>query len=135
MATVDGTPGGLSAEPHFLATAHAEVNDRFLPLNDQDPYYWIPTLSSTGTPTCGAIGAKCRDITVSLPGLASASFTAPVKARLRGVTFDFNINPDAEVTVTIYRNGKVAASHAVGPGGLTDAEIKSIIADTGKILK
>jgi hypothetical protein len=48
---------------------------------------------------------------------------------------DFNINPDAEVTVTIYRNGKVAASHAVGPGGLDESEIKAIIADTGKILK
>jgi hypothetical protein len=48
---------------------------------------------------------------------------------------DFNINPQAEFTVTIYRNGKVAASHAVGPGGLGAGEIKSIIADTGKILK
>jgi hypothetical protein len=48
---------------------------------------------------------------------------------------EFNINPDAEVTVTIYRDGKVAASHAVGPGGLSESEIKSILADTGKILK
>jgi len=48
---------------------------------------------------------------------------------------DFNINPDAEVTVTIYRNGKVQASHAVGAGGLSQDEIKNIIADTGKILK
>ncbi len=48
---------------------------------------------------------------------------------------EFNINPEAEVTVTIYRGGKVAASHAVGPGGLTDKEIQSIIADTAKILK
>jgi hypothetical protein len=48
---------------------------------------------------------------------------------------EFNINPDAEVTVTIYRDGKVAASHAVGAGGLSEAEIKSILADTGKILK
>ena len=48
---------------------------------------------------------------------------------------EFAINPAVEFTVTIYRDGKVAASHAVGAGGLTDAEIKSIIADTGKILK
>jgi hypothetical protein len=48
---------------------------------------------------------------------------------------DFNINPDAEVTVTIYRNGKVAASHAVGPGGLSSDEIKTIVGDTAKILK
>lgn len=48
---------------------------------------------------------------------------------------EFKISPDAEVTVTIYRNGKVAATHALAPGQLTDAEIKSIIADTAKILK
>jgi hypothetical protein len=48
---------------------------------------------------------------------------------------EFNINPAAEVTVTIYRDGKVAASHAVGPGGLDKSEIQSIIADTGKILQ
>jgi hypothetical protein len=48
---------------------------------------------------------------------------------------EFNINPAAEVTVTIYRNGKVEASHALGPGQLSEKEIKAIIADTGKILK
>ena len=48
---------------------------------------------------------------------------------------EFNINPDAEVTVTIYRNGKVAASHAVGAGQLDPQTIKSIVADTSKILK
>ncbi len=48
---------------------------------------------------------------------------------------EFKINPAAEVTVTIYRDGKVAASHAVASGGLDEAEIKSIIADTAKILK
>jgi hypothetical protein len=47
---------------------------------------------------------------------------------------EFNVSPAAEFTVTIYRNGKVAASHAVGPGGLDDKEIKTIIADTSKIL-
>jgi hypothetical protein len=48
---------------------------------------------------------------------------------------EFNINPAAEVTVTIYRDGKVAASHALAPGELTSKEVKAIIADTGKILK
>ncbi len=48
---------------------------------------------------------------------------------------EFGINPSAEVTVTIYRNGKVAASHALAPGQLNEDEIKSILADTGKILK
>ncbi len=48
---------------------------------------------------------------------------------------EFKINPEAEVTVTIYRDGKVAASHAVAPGKLDQKEIESIIKDTGKILK
>jgi len=48
---------------------------------------------------------------------------------------EFNINPSVDFTVTIYRQGKVAASHAVASGELTDKEIQSIIADTAKILK
>ncbi|HEX3725898.1 MAG TPA: hypothetical protein VHV08_06630 [Pirellulales bacterium] len=48
---------------------------------------------------------------------------------------EFNISPAADVTVTIYRNGKVVASHAVSAGDLNKSEIESIIADTGKILK
>jgi hypothetical protein len=48
---------------------------------------------------------------------------------------EFKVNPEAEVTVTIYRNGKVAASHAVAPGKLDSKEIQAIIADTSKILK
>ncbi|MEX0678387.1 MAG: hypothetical protein WD063_15005 [Pirellulales bacterium] len=47
---------------------------------------------------------------------------------------EFGINPEAEVTVTIYRDGKVKATHAIAAGGLTKKEIKSIIADTAKIL-
>jgi hypothetical protein len=47
---------------------------------------------------------------------------------------EFKINPEADVTVTIYRNGKVEASHAVAKGKLSKDEIKSIIADTAKIL-
>jgi hypothetical protein len=48
---------------------------------------------------------------------------------------EFNINPAVDVTVTIYRNGKVEASHAVAEGQLNQKEIEAIIADTGKILK
>jgi len=48
---------------------------------------------------------------------------------------EFKINPEAEVTVTIYRNGKVAAAHAVAAGELSEDEINSIITDTAKILK
>jgi hypothetical protein len=48
---------------------------------------------------------------------------------------EFAVNPNAEVTVTIYRQGKVAASHAYAPGQLNVEAIEAIIADTGKILK
>jgi hypothetical protein len=47
----------------------------------------------------------------------------------------YKINPEAEVTVLIYRGGKVAANHAVAPGKLDKKEIDSIVADTKKILK
>jgi len=47
---------------------------------------------------------------------------------------EFQINPQADLTVTIYRNGKVEASHALTKGQLTKQEIKSILADTAKIL-
>jgi hypothetical protein len=48
---------------------------------------------------------------------------------------EFKINPEAEVTVTIYRDGKVEASHALPPGKLSKEAVQSIIADTAKILK
>lgn len=47
---------------------------------------------------------------------------------------DYNLDEKADVTVLIYRDGKVAANHALAAGGLSDSEIKSIVADTGKIL-
>jgi hypothetical protein len=47
---------------------------------------------------------------------------------------DYNINPDAEVTVIIYKDGTVAANHAFGPGKLDASGIKSVIDDTAKIL-
>ena len=45
------------------------------------------------------------------------------------------IDPEAEVTVVLYRDKKVVANHAVGPGGLNDEAINAIIADTGEILQ
>jgi len=95
MGTLDGTPGGLTAEANFQDTAHVEVNDRFLPLADQDPFYWLPTLTSD------AFTTVFRDLSVPLPGLAPVAFTAPARVRLRGVsTLDF-VNPDHKTRVTI----------------------------------
>lgn len=48
---------------------------------------------------------------------------------------NLKLNPDADVTVLIYRDGKVEANHALAPGQLDDAAIARIVQDTGKILK
>ena len=46
---------------------------------------------------------------------------------------DYKINSQV-VTVLIYRDGKVAANHAVMPADLDAQMVKSILADTDKIL-
>ncbi len=48
---------------------------------------------------------------------------------------NLKLNPDAEVTVLIYRDGQVEANHALAPGQLDDAAIARIVKDTGRILK
>ncbi len=47
---------------------------------------------------------------------------------------DYKLDDNADVTVLIYREGKVAANHALAAGGLTADAVKGIIADTAKIL-
>ena len=47
---------------------------------------------------------------------------------------DYNISPEAEVTVIIYRDGKVAANHAFAAGKLDKKAITAVIDDTAKIL-
>jgi len=94
MATIDGTPGALTAEPSFQETAHAEVNDFFAPLGNHDPFYWSPSITVTTT-------TGFRDLSVPLPGLASAAFTAPVVVRLLGVTTLDAVNPDHRTRLTV----------------------------------
>jgi hypothetical protein len=48
---------------------------------------------------------------------------------------DYNINPKADVTVLIYRNGKVEANHALAAGKLDKTEVDAILSDTKKILE
>ncbi len=48
---------------------------------------------------------------------------------------DYKLSSSADVTVIIYRQGTVVANHALPAGGLTDEAIKSIVADTSKILE
>jgi hypothetical protein len=47
----------------------------------------------------------------------------------------YNLNADADVTVLIYRHGKVVVNYALPAGGLNDDVAKKIIADTSKILE
>jgi hypothetical protein len=46
----------------------------------------------------------------------------------------FSISPEAEVTVIIYRDGKVASNHAFGEGKLDKDGIAAVIADTVKVV-
>jgi hypothetical protein len=45
---------------------------------------------------------------------------------------NFKINPEADVTVLVYRDKKVTANHAVEAGKLDDKTIAAIIADAEK---
>lgn len=47
---------------------------------------------------------------------------------------DFKISPDAEVTVMLYVKGEVKANYALAAGKLDGKTVKSIVADTAKIL-
>jgi len=46
---------------------------------------------------------------------------------------DYGINPEAGVTVMIYRGQKILANHAIAPGKLDDKAIKAIVADASKV--
>jgi hypothetical protein len=48
---------------------------------------------------------------------------------------NLKLNPDADVTVLIYREGIVKANHALTAGSLDKKAIAAIVADTSKILK
>ena len=45
---------------------------------------------------------------------------------------NFKINPDAAVTVMVYRDKKITANHAVKDGGLDEKTVAAIIADASK---
>ena len=48
---------------------------------------------------------------------------------------NYGVNPDAGVTVLIYRGTKVVANHAILPGKLSKSKIAEIVKDTSKILE
>jgi len=47
---------------------------------------------------------------------------------------NMKISPDADITVLIYKEGKIVANHALKANQLDEKQVKSIIGDTGKIL-
>jgi hypothetical protein len=47
---------------------------------------------------------------------------------------DYGVNPEAGVTVLVYRGGKVMANHAIAPGKLDEKAIKAIVEDARKTL-
>jgi hypothetical protein len=47
----------------------------------------------------------------------------------------FNVSPDAEVTVILYTNKKVAANHALAPGALNKEKVQAIVKDAEKMLE
>lgn len=47
---------------------------------------------------------------------------------------EYNLDPNADVTVLIYKGGVVAANHALSAGALDEKMVKAIIKDTDKIL-
>ena len=48
---------------------------------------------------------------------------------------DFDLNPQAAVTVMTYTEAQVTATHAFAPGGLTPEAIERVMADAEKMLK
>ncbi len=48
---------------------------------------------------------------------------------------DLRINPEAQLTVLIYRDQKVVTNHAIGSEGLSKKRIAQILADTDKVLQ
>jgi len=47
----------------------------------------------------------------------------------------YNLAQDADVTVHLWVKTEVKANHAFGKGGLTDAAVKQVVAETAKILE
>ena len=48
---------------------------------------------------------------------------------------NYGVNPEAGVTVLIYKGTKIQANHAVAPGELNEEKVTAIVKDTSKILE
>ncbi len=94
IAARDGAPNSsLPLAADFEETAVWDENNVYLPLEDNDPFFSIPSL------VAGSDQAT-RDISLPLPGLAPVSATATVLVRLRGGS-TLGQNPDHETRVWV----------------------------------
>ena len=73
--------------------------------------------------TAKKLGESLKNVAVVVP----AEFESGPK--------DFGVNPEAGVTVMIYKKLKVEGNHAIAAGKLDEKAIKAIIDDAAKLLK
>ncbi|OLD64403.1 MAG: hypothetical protein AUI47_06175 [Acidobacteria bacterium 13_1_40CM_2_68_5] len=86
-----GSPPPIATD--FEDTAVFDENNLLLPLDDNDPFYSIPSLLADSS-------QSTRDISLPLPGKAPATYTSTVTVRLRGGS-SFDVNPDHRTIVWI----------------------------------
>jgi hypothetical protein len=65
--------------------------------------------------------------------LANVPLVVPVE--FENGPADYGINPDADVTVIVAKNGKVTANHAFAKGALNDDGIGAVLGDVEKLLQ
>lgn len=89
MSAGDGTlSGGVPVPAYFPATFHAEVNDHYWQAipngKGQDHWFWGEKFS----------GAQSEDYSLTLNNISTATGTATVRVRLKGITESQLTNPD-----------------------------------------
>ena len=97
IASTDATPTNTRIPPtDFESVARAEVDEWFLPNDDADPWYWSPTLSTTGT--------ALREDSLALPGVLPFA-SAQVRVGLQGRSGEAAVDPDHTTQVSLLGQG------------------------------
>lgn len=79
-AAVDATPVGRTPPDFFVETVRTEVDDAYRPLGGEDPWYWLPTLVTTGE------NPPTRVQPVAVPGLFDATLPLEATVEVRGTS-------------------------------------------------
>jgi hypothetical protein len=129
IPAVDGNPtSGYTTADDFFDEVHAEVENTYLPLGENDPWYWGPRIKSTDIGDNDGDGKidedpqdgidndldgstdedrpPYKEVELNLPGISSLFHTAEVSAKVRGTTFYSAVDPDHRTAVTV--NGQSA---------------------------